>query len=89
MTYGHCTLSSSGASPRDLRYAVKIRILTNSSSLLTIIAVVVLLVATASIFYYQFNDQIRQLFFVIEIYIALTLASWSYSIHRANHGDKL
>ena len=25
MTSGHCTLSSSGASPRDLRYAVKFR----------------------------------------------------------------
>ena len=26
MTRGHCTLSSSGASPRDLRYAVKVNI---------------------------------------------------------------
>lgn len=57
----------------------RIRDLTNSSPLLTILAIFSLSLGTLLIFYYEFNNQISQMFFICGIYIFLTLASWLYS----------
>ena len=65
----------------------RIRDLTNSSSLLTILSIVSLLLGTLLIFYYEFNNQISQMFFISGIYILLTLASWLYSRSKSRQQD--
>lgn len=57
----------------------RIRDLTNSSPLLTILSIFSLSLGTLLIFYYEFNNQISQMFFISGIYIFLTLASWLFS----------
>lgn len=60
----------------------QIRDLTNSSSFLTILAVIILALGTIIIFYYEFSNQIHQLYFIVGIYTLLTLGSWAYSRHN-------
>jgi peptidoglycan/LPS O-acetylase OafA/YrhL len=57
----------------------KIKHLTNSSSIITIISIIGLLLGTILIFYYEFNNQPEQMFFIGVIYVLLTACSWLYS----------
>jgi len=57
----------------------KIRDVTQSSSLLTLLAFTGLLSGTLLIFYYEFSHQPQQMFFIVAIYILLTVGSWIYS----------
>ncbi len=57
----------------------KIRHLTHSSLLITVLSFFGLLFGTALIFYYEFNNQPQQLFFIGGLYALLTMGSWLYS----------
>ena len=57
----------------------RIRHLTHSSLILTILAILCLFSGVVLILYYEFNNQIHQLFFIGVIYLLLTLGSWLYS----------
>jgi len=57
----------------------KIRHLTHSSLLITILSFFGLLFGTVLIFYYEFNNQPQQLFFIGGLYALLTMGSWLYS----------
>jgi len=57
----------------------KIRDLTSSSSVFTIVAFLGLLAGTISILYYEFSNQLQQMFFIGGLYILLTAGSWLYS----------
>ena len=61
-----------------------IRDVTNSSPVITIISFIGLLFGTILIFYYEFSNQPRQMFFIAGLYALLTLGSWLYSRDR-NH----
>lgn len=61
-----------------------IRKKTNSSTILTLFAVVGLFIGTLLILYFEFNNQPKQLYFIITIYVLLTLGSWTYSKIRAH-----
>jgi hypothetical protein len=63
----------------------KIHDLTNSSPALTIFAIIGLLSGTILIFYYEFQNQPRQMLFIGGIYILLTVGSWFYSRAKAHH----
>ena len=56
-----------------------IRHLTHSSSLITVFSIFGLLLGTTLIFYYEFNNQPKQLLFIVNIYAFLTISSWLYS----------
>lgn len=60
----------------------KIRDLTHSSKSITILACVGLLAGTAFILYYEFNNQPQQMYFIIGLYVLLTIGSWLYSRKR-------
>jgi len=62
----------------------RIRDLTSSSSFLTMLAIFSLLSGTVLIFYYEFSNQIQQMFFIGGIYTLLTLGSWSFSRSNAH-----
>jgi len=57
----------------------KIRHLTHSSLLITVLSFFGLLFGAALIFYYEFNNQPQQLFFIGGLYALLTMGSWLYS----------
>lgn len=64
----------------------KIRGQTNSSTLITILAFLGLMCGTVLILYYEFNNQPRQLIFIIALYVILTVCSWLYS---KRHNQKI
>jgi len=57
----------------------KIRVKTNSSTLLTLIAIFGLLLGTIFILYYEFQTKPEQLRFIIGLYILLAIGAWAYS----------
>ena len=57
----------------------KIRKKTNSSTLLTIISMVGLITGVILIFYYEFDTQPDQLFFIAGLYAVLSIGAWSYA----------
>ncbi len=57
----------------------KIRDLTDSSTFITVLSFLGLLCGTALIFYYEFNNQPKQLIFILGTYVLLTIGSWLYS----------
>lgn len=57
----------------------KIRDLTDSSTFITALSFLGLLCGTALIFYYEFNNQPKQLIFILGTYVLLTIVSWLYS----------
>ena len=62
-----------------------IRDLTNSSPAITILSIIGLISGTILIFYYEFSNQIQQLYFIGGIYILLTVGSWLYSRGEVYH----
>jgi amino acid transporter len=60
-----------------------IRDLTSSSIWITVVSICGLLCATVLILYYEFNNQPKQLVFIVGIYIVLTIGSWLYSKPKA------
>jgi len=60
----------------------KIRDLTDSSLFITAISFLGLLIGTALILYYEFNNQPKQLIFIIVIYAILTISSWLFSRNK-------
>ena len=62
----------------------KIRHLTHSSSFFTLFAIFGLISGTILIFYYEFNNQLQQMLFIIGLYILLTIGSWLYSRKKAS-----
>lgn len=63
----------------------KIKHLTNSSHIITVISIIGLMVGTILIFYYEFNNQPQQIFFIGVIYMLLTAGSWLYSRNKSLH----
>ena len=63
----------------------KIKHLTNSSRIITVISIIGLMVGTILIFYYEFNNQPEQMFFIGVIYMLLTAGSWLYSRNKSSH----
>ena len=61
----------------------KIRHLTDSSVWITMFSILGLLCATVLILYYEFNNQPRQMVFIVGIYIALSLGAWLFSKRQA------
>jgi amino acid transporter len=61
----------------------RIRDKTGSSIMITLVSLAGLLVGTILILAYEFNNQPRQLLFIVVIYAILTLGSWLYSRARA------
>jgi len=61
----------------------KIRALTNSSLFITIVSFFALLIGALLILYYEYNNQPKQLIFIIGLYILLTLGSWLFSRNKA------
>ena len=59
--------------------------LTKSSPAITIIAILGLMSGTIFIFYYEFINQIQQLYFIGGIYLLLAVSSWLYSRGMINH----
>jgi len=57
----------------------KIRTLTNSSLVITALSLLGLLLGIVFILYYEFNNQPRQLLFIVALYLLLTLGSWLFS----------
>jgi len=62
----------------------KIRHLTNSSSFVTLFAIFGLISGTILIFYYEFSNHLQQMFFIIGLYILLTVGSWLYSRNKVS-----
>ena len=62
-----------------------IRDLTNSSPAITVLSIIGLISGTILIFYYEFSNQIQQLYFIGGIYILLTVGSWLYSRGEVYH----
>ena len=60
----------------------KVRHLTHSSSFVTLFAIFGLISGTILIFYYEFSNQLQQMFFIIGLYILLTVGSWLYSRNK-------
>ena len=63
----------------------KIKNLTNSSRIITVISIIGLMIGTILIFYYEFNNQPQQMFFIGLIYLLLTAGSWLYSRNKSSH----
>jgi len=63
----------------------KIKNLTNSSRIITVISIIGLMIGTILIFYYEFNNQPQQMFFIGLIYLLLTTGSWLYSRNKSSH----
>jgi hypothetical protein len=57
----------------------RIRHLTRSSALVTVLAFVGLLGGAVLILFYEFNNQPRQMLFIVVLYALLTAGSWLYS----------
>ncbi len=57
----------------------KIRHLTNSTPVITIISFTGLMFGTILILYYEFSNQLQQMYFIGGLYALLTLGSWVYS----------
>lgn len=57
----------------------RIRFFTRSSAIITILSLCGLLMGTLLILYYEYNNQIQQLYFMAGIFVILTLASWFYA----------
>ncbi len=64
-----------------------IRNLTDSSSVLTIIAFLALMTGTILIIYYEISFKLNQIFFIVGLYILLTLLSWLYSTGKSRQQD--
>ena len=62
----------------------KIRNLTGSSTIITVLSILGLLCGTILIFYYEFNNQPQQLFFIGGLYALLTVGSWLYSRKKSH-----
>jgi uncharacterized membrane protein YczE len=65
----------------------KIKHLTNSSPVITVISIIGLVIGTILIFYYEFNNQLQQMFFIGVIYMLLTAGSWLYSRNKVSHAS--
>jgi amino acid transporter len=63
----------------------RIRDKTGSSIMLTLASLAGLLIGTILILSYEFNNQPRQLLFIVVIYAILTLGSWLYSRSKTYH----
>jgi len=63
----------------------KIKNLTNSSRIITVISIIGLMIGTILMFYYEFNNQPQQMFFIGLIYLLLTTGSWLYSRNKSSH----
>jgi len=57
----------------------KIRKKTNSSLLITLLSITGLLIGTALILYYEWQTNTEQLFFIVVLYVVLTLGAWGYA----------
>ena len=60
----------------------RIRRQTASSALLTIISIVGLGLGTVLIMFYEFNNRPEQVYFILAIYLTLTVVAWLYSVNR-------
>ncbi|WP_345979350.1 APC family permease [Sulfurimonas sp. HSL3-2] len=66
----------------------KIRRKTNSSTFITLFAMFALLVGSVFIIYFEATTQIEQLYFIIGLYLLLTLSAYLYSLFRARRLQK-
>lgn len=57
----------------------KIRHLTHSSTLFTIIAMLGLAIGSMLILWYEYQTKPEQMFFIVILYVLLTLGAWSYA----------
>jgi len=57
----------------------KIRAQTNSSTLVTILSILGLLLGTILILHYEYQSNQEQLFFILVLYIVLSLGAWGYA----------
>ncbi len=57
----------------------KIRKKTKSSTFVTILSIILLSISTLLIIYYEFQVEIKQMFFIVFLYVVLTFFSWVYS----------
>jgi amino acid transporter len=62
----------------------RIRKETESSTTVTLVSLAGLFIGTVLILYFEFNNQPRQLLFIVVIYAILTLGSWLYSRSRVH-----
>jgi len=63
----------------------KIKNLTNSSTIITVSSIIGLTIGAILIIYYEFNNQLQQMFFIAVIYMILTAGSWLYSRNKVDH----
>jgi amino acid transporter len=64
----------------------RIRDLTHSSTFVTLLSFLGLLAGTVLILYYEYNNQSRQLVFILILYTLLALSSWLFSRNKSPHG---
>jgi len=57
----------------------KIRAQTNSSTLVTILSILGLLLGTILILHYEYQSNQEQLFFILILYVVLSLGAWGYA----------
>jgi amino acid transporter len=57
----------------------KIRKKTKSSTFVTVLSIILLSISTLLIIYYEFQVEIKQMFFIVFLYVVLTFFSWVYS----------
>lgn len=57
----------------------KIRVQTNSSTLVTILSILGLLLGTILILHYEYQSNQEQLFFILILYVVLSLGAWGYA----------
>ncbi len=60
----------------------KIRHLTDSSGLITLMSLFGLLSGAVLIIYYEISTQAQQMFFIVGLYILITIVSWLYSKNK-------
>lgn len=63
----------------------KIRVKTNSSTFITLFAIIGLFIGSIFILYYEATNQIKQLYFILSLYAALTLGAYLYSQFKKRH----
>jgi amino acid transporter len=63
----------------------RIRDLTHSSTFVTLLSFLGLLAGTVLILYYEYNNQPRQLIFILALYTVLAISSWLFSRNNAKH----
>ncbi len=60
----------------------RIRKATGSSTIMTVLAMLTLLMGAILILYYEFTTQPEQMFFILALYVLLTLGAWGYSAYH-------